>query len=162
MTAVDAITGGRFGFVTVKAPASNAVCVLVTMLMVRGPSDVVEETEIVAMRDVGDTTCVELTVIPAPKVGVVRPATNWTLADPSIRTATCCAPRTALLACGSVIWMISSVRPPALSLVVRLRTRMFAVPTASPEGTVIPIRRRPFAASRTAIVSATRLTAAPP
>ena len=142
VAAVDVIVGGRFGEVTVKPAGSRAVCVLVTTLTARGPSAVVAD-----MRHGRDerrrrrAPAVEPTVIPAPKVGVVRPATNWTFEEPVIRTATCWAPRAALFISGSVIVMICSVRPPATLVVVRLRTRTAAGPMGNPAGTVTPMRR---------------------
>ncbi len=73
------------------------------MLTVRAPSTADGDTETVATRDVADSTCVDVTVTPAPKVGVVRPATNSTFDEPSIRTGMELAPRLAVDVCGSVI-----------------------------------------------------------
>ena len=88
---------------TVKPAAACMVWVLVTMVTARGPSTAEGDTETVATREVADRTCVDETVTPAPKVGVVRPATNCTFDDPSIRTGTAVAPRLAVVVCGSVI-----------------------------------------------------------
>ena len=53
---------------------------------------------------------------------------------------------------------ICSVLPPALSLVVRLRTVTAALPTGRPAGTTMSSRLSPLAASSTVMAEATRLT----
>ncbi len=155
--------GGRLAVAatTPNAFARSAVCVLLMTATARGPTAAVGATETFATKLVADSTVVEFTVTPAPKVARVLPATNAVFGDPVIRTLMLLAPTAAELTSGNWISMISSDLPALVSPVAVLTTRSAAVPTGSPAGTATVRRRKPVATLSVATAVAVALMAGP-
>jgi hypothetical protein len=138
-----------------------AVCVLVTTPTARAPTVAVAETEIFATRLVADCTVVELTVIPAPKVARVEPATKAVFGEPVTRTLRLVAPRGAEVVSGREIAITSSDFPLLTSPVCLLRTLSAAVPIGKPFGTTTVSRRKPVVALNVVTAVAVTVTGAP-
>jgi hypothetical protein len=128
---------------------------------VRIPTAAVGDTLMFATKLVGDSTIVVLTVIPAPKVARVLPATKAVFGEPVMRTLTLLAPTAAEVTSSREISMTSSDLPALVSPVTVFWTRSAAVPIGNPAGTVTVTRRKPVAALSVVIAVAVALTAAP-
>ena len=122
--------------------ARCAVCVLADDRHGARPDAAVRETEMFATKLVGDSTVVALTVMPAPNVARVLPATNADVRrarDPHVQVVRADGRRRHL---GQEMSMTSSDFPVLASPVGLLRTLSAAVPIGRPAGTVTVRRRK--------------------
>ncbi len=128
---------------------------------VRGPSAAPAAMSIVACSSLGASTDTARTVIPAPKVTRVWPATK--LAAPPARSVTrrLVAPGAPVRRPGTDRLRMLIVPTSVVSPVTVLRTRTVAVPVSRPAGTRTEMRRTPRVASTCALDVAASVTGAP-